>query len=132
MNLRRESEKLVRRAGTSLMPVIVERSGEALVELLLNDTYVVLQRVGEDMHVAHPIRFLNAVGIKHLMVIEASSELDTLALQVITAAAKFGFELISEPQMFYRDTFPYRMTFMFESSAASTIFTLTLNVNLEV
>lgn len=132
MRLRRESEKLVRRAGKVLYPVVVERSGEALVELMLDGTYVVLQRVGEDMHVACPIRFLNAVGIKHLMVIEASSELDTLALQVVTATAKFGLELISEPQMFYHDTFPYRMTFMFESTAASIIFTLTLNVKLEV
>lgn len=132
MRLRSESEKLVRRHRKVLYPVVVERSNEALVELSLDETYVILQRVGEDMHVANPIRFLNAVGIKHLMVIEASSELDTLALQVVTACAMFGLELISEPQMFYHDTFPYRMTFMFESQAASTIFTLTLNVKLEV
>lgn len=79
--------------------------------------------------------FLEALRIPELIVVEASSQINEVVLQVIDGAAAHGISLICEPHVFYHDTFPYRMMFALSaplSGGTELRFWASINIELEV
>ena len=134
MNMRAYREELVRQVGESRVPVSLVGGAQRASLIMGNDNiHLRLKKIQDDLHIEIVPSFLSVVGIDRVMDVEATADLHTVQLQVVTACSKFGLELICDPQVFYRDTFPYRMVFMFElPKPVSKVVTLTLNVDLEV
>lgn len=53
--------------------------------------------------------FIKAMRIPSLIIVEATSQLHDLQMQLIDACATHGISLIAEPHIVYHDTFPYRL-----------------------
>lgn len=68
-----------------------------------------LSKVNGDWLIESTHMFIKALGIDKLIVVESTSQLHDVTMQLIDACAKYGISLIAEPHIVYHDTFPYRL-----------------------
>lgn len=68
-----------------------------------------LNKVNGDWWIESTTQFIQALGITKLIIVEATSQLHDVTMQLIDATAKYGIQLIAEPHIIYHDTFPYRL-----------------------